>query len=613
MGDVATDRFGTLAHALENAARLGLHDPALAIEQLQEILKVHPGHAGTRAMLARVFRTVADQSTLAGDSERAAAAYAQSIRHSVHDPVLQQAATALCRNDLAVAERLLRERLKQAPTDVAAIRMLAEIGARLGRHRDAENLLLRAIELAPDFEAARHNLAIIQFRQQKLEEARSHIDWLLDRDPHNIQYRNLKAATLARLGEYADAIPLYRQLAREIPGDARIWLGLGHALRSAGQNDECVAAYRRCIEARPAFGEAWWSLANLKTFRFGKADIERMEELLATGQLTEDDRLHFHFSLGKAREDEAAYGAAFAHYEKGNAIRHLQTNYSADETSAHVARSKALFTPAFFAARKGQGCPDPAPIFIVGLPRAGSTLIEQILASHSLVEGTMELPDLTHLARRIADQKRKSDPSKYPDGLAALDAQALRALGEEYIARTRIHRKTGRPFFIDKMPNNFAHVGMIHLILPNARIIDARRHPLGACLSAFKQHFARGQTFSYSLTDLGRYYRDYVELMAHVDAVLPGRVHRVFYERLVTDFEPGVRQLLDYCGLAFEPECLSFHTNTRAVRTASSEQVRRPLYRDALDHWKHFDAWLQPLKDALGPALGEYPAAPVAA
>jgi tetratricopeptide (TPR) repeat protein len=388
-----------------------------------------------------------------------------------------------------------------------------------------------------------------------------------------------------------------------------VWLGLGHALRSAGSNDECVAAYRRCIEARPTFGEAWWSLANLKTFRFGEADIEAMERLQPSSQLSDDDRLHIHFAMGKAREDQAAYGAAFDHYAKGNAIRRRQTNYNPDETSAHVTRSKTLFTPEFFAARREQGSPDPAPIFIVGLPRSGSTLVEQILSSHSLVEGTMELPDITHLARRIGDQKRKSDASKYPDGLADLDASALRALGEEYIERTRIQRKTGKPFFIDKMPNNFAHVGMIHLILPNAKIIDARRHPLGTCLSAFKQHFARGQTFSYSMTDLGRYYRDYVDLMAHVDRVLPGRVHRIFYEQLVTDFENGVRALLTHCGLEFEDACLSFHTNTRAVRTASSEQVRRPLYRDAVEHWKNFDAWLQPLKDALGPALDEYPAA----
>jgi tetratricopeptide (TPR) repeat protein len=613
MGDVATERLGTLAHALDNAGRLSTQEPALAIEQLHEILKVQPAHAGARALLARVHRSLADQYTLAGDGDKAAAAYAQSIRHSVHDPALQQAAAALCLNDLPVAERILRSHLKQAPTDVAAIRMLAEIGARLGRHRDAENLLSRAIELAPDFEAARHNLAIILFRQQKLEEARSQIDWLLDRDPQNIQYLNLKAATLARLGEYAQAIPLYRQLAREIPTDARIWLGLGHSLRSAGQNDECIAAYRRCIEARPAFGEAWWSLANLKTFRFGTADTDTMDRLLASATLTDDDRLHLHFALGKACEDEASYAAAFSHYDQGNQIRRKQTNYSADETSSHVARSRALFTPAFFAARKDQGHDDPAPIFIVGLPRSGSTLIEQILSSHSLVEGTMELPDISHLARRIGDQKKKSDPSKYPDGLEGLDPAALRALGQEYIERTRIQRKTDKPFFIDKMPNNFAHVGMIHLILPRARIIDARRHPLATCLSAFKQHFARGQTFSYSLTDLGRYYADYVELMAHMDSVLPGRVHRVHYEALVADFENGVRRLLDHCGLAFEDACLSFHTNTRAVRTASSEQVRRPLYRDAVDHWKHFDAWLQPLKEALGPALDAYPAASAAA
>jgi tetratricopeptide (TPR) repeat protein len=609
MGDAAADRFGTLEHALANAGSLAARQPALAIEQLTEILKVEPANGRALAMLASVYQSLGDQFTVAGDTARAAAAYAQSIRHAVNDPRLQQAAGALCRNDLPVAERLLRDHLRQAPTDVAAIRMLAEVGARLGRHADAENLLHRALELSPDFEPARHNLAIILFRQQKLEEALAEIGWLLDRNAANIQYRNLKAAILARLGEYRDAIPLYRQLAREMPGDFRIWLGLGHSLRSAGQNEECVAAYRRSIDARPAFGEAWWSLANLKTFHFGEADVTRMEQILAGPGLFDDDRLHFHFALGKACEDRSDHARAFGHYTEGNRIRRAQSGYSADETAAHVARSKALFTPAFFDARRNQGHPDPAPVFIVGLPRSGSTLIEQILSSHSQVEGTMELPDMAFLARRIAGQRRRSDPSKYPDGLADLDGAAIRALGEEYIARTRIHRKSDRPFFIDKMPNNFAHVGMIHLILPKAKVIDARRHPLGACVSAFRQHFARGQTFSYSLEDLGRYYRDYVDLMGHIDNVLPGRVHRIHYERLVDDLEGEVRRLLDYCGLPFEEACLSFHTNTRAVRTASSEQVRRPLYRDAIDQWKNYEPWLQPLKEALGPVLQDYPAA----
>lgn len=607
MGNVAAEQLGTLVSALANARRLLATHPALAIEQLREILKAAPRDAQARALLSDAYRAMGDRLTLSGNAQGASAAYAEAIRASTHDPRLMQAATALCDNNLPVAERLLKVHLKTNPTDVAAMRMLAELAARLGRHGDAEKLLARAIELAPSFEAARHNLAIVLYRQQKMGEALHEIDWLMARDPRNPQYRNLKAASLARLGEYAEAIPLYLQLSHELPGDPRIWLSLGHALRSAGRQRECITAYRKCIAARPSFGEAYWSLANLKTFQFEARDVAAMQAALASPQANDDDRLHLHFALGKALEDDKHYEASFTHYARGNAIRRGQTNYSADETTSHLERSRALFTRSFMAERAGQGCQDPAPIFIVGLPRSGSTLIEQILASHSLVEGTMELPDVSFLARRLSEQKLKSDTSKYPETVGALDGAALKALGEEYIARTRIHRKTGKPFFIDKMPNNFAHVGFIHLMLPNAKIIDARRHPLGSCLSAFKQHFARGQSFSYSLEDLGRYYRDYVELMAHFDEVLPGRVHRVFYEQMIADTEGEIRRLLAHCGLAFEPACLAFHENDRAVRTASSEQVRQPIYSGATHHWKHFESWLGPLREALGPALHTYP------
>jgi hypothetical protein len=275
-----------------------------------------------------------------------------------------------------------------------------------------------------------------------------------------------------------------------------------------------------------------------------------------------------------------------------------------------VARSKAVLTADLFASRAGQGCPAPDPVFILGLPRSGSTLIEQILASHSAVEGTMELPDITAMARRLSGARTTREPSAYPEILATLDPGALKALGEEFLERTRVQRKTDRPFFIDKMPNNFAHLGLIALALPNARIIDARRHPLGCCFSGFKQHFARGQNFSYGLADIGRYYADYVELMAHFDAVLPGRVHRVIYESMVADPEREIRALLDYCGLPFEESCLNFHQNDRAVRTASSEQVRQPIFKDAVEHWQNYEPWLDPLKTALGPVLSAYPNAP---
>jgi hypothetical protein len=333
-----------------------------------------------------------------------------------------------------------------------------------------------------------------------------------------------------------------------------------------------------------------------------------MNVQLARGDLNEEDRWHLHFALGKALEDEARYGESFGHYSEGNRLRRLALDYEADDITDHVQRSCAFFTREFFAERSGWGSSAPDPIFIVGLPRAGSTLIEQILASHSQVEGTMELPDIVSIARRLGGKLRRSDHSAYPELLAELDSAAVRALGEEYLARTCIHRRLGKPFFVDKMPNNFAHAGLIHLILPKAKIIDARRHPLACSFALFKQHFARGQGFSYALDDIARYYTDYAALMAHFDSVLPTCIHRVFYERLVEDVEGEVRRLLAYCGLPFEESCLRFYENARPVRTASSEQVRLPVFTDSLVQWRHYEQWLAPLKTALALVLSDYPA-----
>jgi hypothetical protein len=354
----------------------------------------------------------------------------------------------------------------------------------------------------------------------------------------------------------------------------------------------------------------WWSLANLKTFTFSAADLSAMRGQLEKPGLASEDRQHLEFAIGKALEDEGEYEASFRHYNQGNELRHATLAYSARDTSARVARIKRSYTRDFFERRAGYGADAPDPIFIVGLPRAGSTLLEQILSSHSAVEGTMELPEINSITRALRGQGDAGRPMPYHDVVEAMDADALRQLGERYLEHTRIQRKTDAPFFIDKMPNNFQHIGLIQLILPNARIIDARRHPLACCFSGFKQLFARGQSFSYSLDDIGRYYADYVELMAHFDQALPGRVHRVFYERMVDDTETEVRRLLDYCGLPFEEGCLRFFENTRAVRTASSEQVRKPIYREGVDHWRHFEPWLGPLKEALGPVLESYPEIP---
>jgi tetratricopeptide (TPR) repeat protein len=633
----AAEPLGTLEVALRHAERLLERDPSGAAEQAAEILKVHPDHPDALALsglalgrlgkgeeaiaalrravhfkpeLFEAWRALGDHYSALEMREAADEAFAQHLRHSTKDPRLMDAALALTENRIPDAEALLREHLRRHPTDVVAIRMLAEVAARIGRTHDAEVLLARCVELAPGFRIARQNYAMILHKQNKWSEALGHVNLLLEEEPGNPGLRNLKAAVLGRIGDYEESIDLYRKVLADYPRQPKVWMSLGHSLKTANQNAEGIAAYRRCIELAPHLGEAWWSLANLKTFRFTAEDMAAMRAQLEGSDLGNEDRFHFNFTLGKALEDAGDYAASFDHYAKGNALRRKLVRYDAADNAAHVERSKKLFTREFFAARAGAGCQARDPIFIVGLPRAGSTLIEQILSSHTQVEGTQELPDITMIARMIARRTTRAQGNAYPRALEKFSAGELRELGERFMEHTRIQRKTGAPFFIDKMPNNFAHVGLIHLILPNAKIIDARRHPLGCGFSCFKQHFARGQTFTYDLAELGRYYVDYVELMAHFDEVLPGRVHRVFYERMVEDTEGEVRRLLDYCGLPFEQGVLRFHENQRAVRTASSEQVRQPIYRDGLEQWRHYEPWLDPLKNSLGRVLDRYPDIP---
>jgi tetratricopeptide (TPR) repeat protein len=602
VADAAAETVGTLEVALAHAARLLPHDAAAAEAQAREILKAVGEHPQALRLLGAALRRQ-------GEMEAAEAAYLRSVKASVGDPALIAAATALSENRLAVAEQTLRAVLRERPTDVAAIRMLAETGMRLGRYDDAEKLLARCVELAPGFSAARHNYATVLYRHNKPVEAIAELDRLLAEDADNPAYLNLKAAALGRIGEYEAAIELYaRVLARY--AHPKTWMSYGHALKTVGRQVEAIDAYRRSLALAPNLGEAWWSLANLKTVRFSDQDITAMTAQLGRSSLQRDDRFHLHFALGKALEDAGRWAESFDHYAQGNALRREDLAYEAEETSIHVRRSRALFTREFFAEREWQGLPAADPIFVVGLPRSGSTLVEQILASHSQVEGTQELPDIIAMARRLGGLARKSSGGVYPDMLAGLAGNELGALGREYLSRAEPHRKLGRPFFIDKMPNNWAHVGLICLILPNAKIIDARRHPLGCGFSGFKQHFARGQGFTYDLTDLGRYYADYVALMAHFDEILPGRVHRVIYEEMVADPEGQTRALLAHCGLPFEEACLRFYENDRAVRTASSEQVRRPIFTDAADHWRNYEPWLGPLKAALGPVLESYPNPP---
>jgi tetratricopeptide (TPR) repeat protein len=525
----------------------------------------------------------------------------QPLPASRYHPRLIEAALALHDNRLHDAEPLLKGHLKEDPFDVAAIRMLAELAGRIGRYRDAESLLRRAIELSPAFTAARANLALVLYRLNRPAEALAELDQVLGEDPENLGHSNLKAAALGRIGGFDEAIRLYEAVLEAAPDQPKVWMSQGHMLKTVGRQADAVSAYRKALELAPALGEVWWSLANLKTVRFGDEDIAAMQGALARSDISDEDRFHLDFALGKALEDRRQAAAAFAHYEAGNRLRRTRLKYEADATAAFVDRSIALYTAEFLDERAGRGCPAPDPIFILGMPRAGSTLLEQILSSHPLVEGTTELPDIPALANKIEDD---------PAGTAHLPPERLRELGEAYLKRAEIQRQTDRPFFIDKLPNNWAHLPLIHLILPNAKIVDARRHPLGCCFSNYKQHFARGQAFSYDLSDMGRYYRDYVRLMGHVDAVRPGLVHRVQYEAMIDDTEGQVRALLAHCGLDFDSACLEFHRNERAVRTARSEQVRRPIFREGTEAWQPFEPWLDPLKAALGDVATCYPQVP---
>ena len=573
-------------------------DPAATLAACRRAIAADPHRADIYRLAARAYRVLGEVV----EAERMEIA---AIEASVHDPQLQEAAAALAANVLHVAEPILRARLKETPEDVAAIRMLAELAGRIGRNRDAEMLLRRALELAPAFHAARSNLALVLHRQNRTEEALDELAKLSVVDPDNPGYANLKAAALGRIGEFEEAIALYEMLLQRGSNHPKVWMSYGHALKTVGRQEESIEAYRCAVALQPALGEVWWSLANLKTVRFSDADVASMEAALTGSNLAIEDRFHLEFALGKAYEDRKDPARSFGHYASGNALRRAQLRYDPDEISGQVDRAIETFTSQFFASRAAYGCDAPDPIFILGMPRAGSTLIEQILSSHSQVEGTMELPDIPALANQIQE-----GGAFYPEALATLSAEETRRLGQSYLDRTHIQRKEGKPFFIDKLPNNWLHIGFIHLILPNAKIIDARRHPLDCCFSNFKQHFARGQGFSYGLEDVGRYYVDYVRLAAHFDAVLPVRVHRVIHERLLDDPEGEISALLQALDLPFEDACLNFHHNKRAVRTASSEQVRRPINREGVGQWLPYEPWLTPLKTALGSVLTQYPATP---
>jgi tetratricopeptide (TPR) repeat protein len=571
--------------------RAALRDAPGAIESFLHAVNLNPALPGSWSMLKRLFKMVGDAA-----NEAKAAAHVATLAQMPAKIVT--ANSMFADGDLAPAELLVRGFLLEHGDHVEAMRLLARIGLERDVLDDAELLLEAVVHAAPDYAAARFDYATVLLRRHRHGEALKELERLCASEPGNRAYRTGYAAALVGLGDHDRALEIYRELLTANPHGAELQLAVGHCLKTLGRTPEAIHSYRAAAAIRADYGEAYWSLANLKTYRFGEDEIRSMRAACQAQGTARADRWHLNFALGKAYEDRGAYAESFELYAQGNSLKRADSRYRAESIEGNTVQQIRHVTAEVLHRHRHSGYPDPSPIFILGLPRAGSTLLEQILASHSQIEGTMELADIPRMVLHLQGREIEGAPARYPAILTGLSAQELHALGKKYIDGTRIYR-TGKPRFIDKMPNNFRHIGLISMILPEAKIIDARREPMACCFSNYKQLFAHGQEFTYSLEDIGRYYRTYLELMRHWDSVLPGRVLRVQHEEVVADLEGQVRRMLDFLELQFEPQCLEFHRTERSVRTASSEQVRRPLTADGLDQWRCFEPWLSPLREAL--------------
>jgi predicted Zn-dependent protease len=585
-------------HEERGLCHVARKDAPAAIDALLRAVNINPALPMSWRMLEGVYRIARDETNAA-----MAAAHVATLK-ALPPPVVT--ATALFSDgDLAPAEQIIRAFLLSHGDHPEAMRLLARIGMARDVLDDAEVLLAAVLELAPEHIAARLDYAQTLVRRHKYVKAREQVRRLLALDAANLDYRALAATVAVGLGEQDAAIDLYQGMLDDVPGSPEIQLWLGHALKTVGRAPEAIEAYRAATAARPDFGDAWWSLANLKSYRFDDDELERMRAAEASPAITRDDRVHLCFALGKALEDRGEIEPSWRFYASGNALKRAESRYRPEVIEANTAKQIEICTAAFFEQREGWGAPACDPIFIVGLPRSGSTLLEQILASHSMVEGTQELADIQATVIDLQGRDGDADDPRYPGVLADMTAEDFLRLGDKYLADTRVYRGS-KPMFIDKMPNNFRHIGLIHLMLPNAKIIDARRDPMSCCFSNLKQLFAQGQEFTYSIEDIARYYRTYLDLMSHWDRVLPDRILRVRHEDVVNDLEGSVRRILNHCGLDFEAACVDFHETRRSVRTPSSEQVRQPINRDGLDQWKRFEIPLEPLRHALGTALVDY-------
>ncbi len=586
-------------------------DVDLVLRDIVASIDRNPGQASARARalirdypdLAVAHRVLAATLRRLGNVREAENVELKAIAIGLRHPAVAAAERAIADERLEEAEQLIRPYLRENPEDAGGALILGTIAEKCGATKEAENLYRRGFVLAPAYLEARIALFKLLNQAGRQDEAMAVLDDVLDRDPNHLPALSLKGNLLLQSRRMEEAQTVYRRLVRAHPGDGRGWMGHAFVLKTIGQLDDAIDAYRNAVRLEPQRGNAWFGLANLKTVRFSRDDIDRMTAALDHDDQDDDDLLHLHFALGKALHDHGDFENAFAHYARGSALRREKTPYDPEILHANVRKAERVFTPEFFAARADAGFAARDPIFIVSLPRSGSTLVEQILASHPAIEGTEELFDLERIARELAP---KAPAGGYLDRIADLSLAALRERGKHYVEATRRHRHSDRGLFTDKMPSNWVFTGLIHTILPNAKIIDVRRDPLGCGFANFSQHYNWGVNFSYDLTDIGRYYADYIRMMDHFDRVLPGKVHRVMYEDLVNDLETEVRRLLDYLELPFDEACLRFFENRRAVHTPSSEQVRRPINTEGLYTWRNYEKWLDPLKDALGPALHGY-------
>ncbi len=570
-----------------------LRDAPHAIQAFLRAVNINPALPASWSKLQTLFR-------MTGQAEREQMAAGHIATLAQLAPEVITATGYFADGDLPLAERLIRAYLLQHEHDVEAMRLLARIGIEMDVLDDAEVLLAGVLVLAPDYKAARHDYARVLLRRHKHAAAAAELEILLRADLGNREFRTTYATVFVGIGDHERALAMYRDLLIDAPQKADLQLSIAHSLKTLGRREEAIAAYRAAAAERADFGDAYWSLANLKTYRFTEGELTRMRLAEAAQTTHLIDRYHLCFALGKALEDRREYAESWRYYERGNQLKKAEGRFRIEPIERNTRLQRSVCTHDFFASRPSVGCNASDPIFIVGLPRSGSTLLEQILASHSRVEGTMELADIPRVVMDLQGRQIESDNPLYPGVLARMTPDDFRRLGEKYINDTRVYR-TGKPNFIDKMPNNFRHIGLIRLLLPNARIIDARREAMACCFSNLKQLFASGQEFTYGIEDIARYYRTYVDLMSHWDQVLPGKVMRVMHEEVVRDLEGNVRRILEFVGLEFEPACLEFYKTDRSVRTASSEQVRQPIYREGLDQWRHYEPWLGPLREALGP------------